>query len=361
MSQMDIQSRRKELAIEWMNIAGDCSERSVEIVSEDAVFESDAFPFLKTPQEYGKMMSQIVNVLPDFEMEFPIVTSDGEHVTILERGSGTHTGEPFGGPDGLPATGKKQTWRCVWLFRIEDKAGTLRITHVVKGFDFANVCRASGWPMPDDAMMAGMAEAGLQARHTHRWTLDTCAQTMTSFLCCGWIEGILPSKALPKSMSQTDIQSRRKELAIEWMNIAGDCSERSVKIVSEDAVFESDAFPFLKTPQEYGKMMSQIVNVLPDFDMEFPIVTSDGEYVTILERGSGTHTGEPFGGPDGLPATGKKQTWRCVWLFRIEDKAGTLRITHVVKGFDFANVCRASGWPMPDDAMMASMATAGTA
>ena len=59
-------------------------------------------------------------------------------------------------------------------------------------------------------------------------------------------------------MSQTDIQSRRKELAIAWMKIAGDCSE----MVSEDAVFESDALPFLKTPQEYGEMMSQILKAL---------------------------------------------------------------------------------------------------
>ena len=85
---------------------------------------------------------------------------------------------------------------------------------------------------------------------------------MTSFLRCRWTKGILPTKAPPKSISQTGIQARRKELAIEWMNIAGDCSERSVEIVSEDAVFESDAFPFLKTPQEYGKMMSQIVKAL---------------------------------------------------------------------------------------------------
>jgi steroid delta-isomerase-like uncharacterized protein len=69
------------------------------------------------PEGQRQVMQRLWNAFPDARFEIEAISADGDTVICVGTMSGTHEGEL----SGIPATGKKVSWRQCNLFKVDDQ------------------------------------------------------------------------------------------------------------------------------------------------------------------------------------------------------------------------------------------------
>ena len=69
------------------------------------------------PEGQRQVMQRLWNAFPDASFEIEAIAADGSTVICVGTMSGTHEGEL----SGIPATGKKVSWRQCNLFKVDDR------------------------------------------------------------------------------------------------------------------------------------------------------------------------------------------------------------------------------------------------
>lgn len=107
------------------------------LLAEDTVWESDAFPMTFRGQEGARQFFQFyVGAFPDLSFELEQVLSEGDHVVVRWKSTGTHRGDL---PD-LPATNRTTSLHGCSVSEI--KGG--KITRAWVYFDNATLLRQLG-------------------------------------------------------------------------------------------------------------------------------------------------------------------------------------------------------------------------
>jgi steroid delta-isomerase-like uncharacterized protein len=133
------------------------------------------------------------------------------------------------------------------------------------------------------------------------------------------LAGVLPwacrtlLKERRPSMSESENEKITQDTFAAWN--AHD-AERYVEFISDDYVWESDAFPFPIRGREAVKTVMQMYfAAFPDIQFEIETTVASGNFVAKAWIATGTHKGEFLG----VPATNKRVSLRGCTMIELKD------------------------------------------
>ena len=88
-----------------------------ELLAKDYIYHGPGAFTVEKPEGYKQMMSSFRATFPDLKSEVPIITADGDYVTMYYTMVGTHTGADY---QGIPISGNKMNIWGIILRRIEN-------------------------------------------------------------------------------------------------------------------------------------------------------------------------------------------------------------------------------------------------
>jgi steroid delta-isomerase-like uncharacterized protein len=92
-----------------------------ELCGENYIWHGEAGPTalneVRGRENFKKAVAEFTDAMPDLKVTIHDMVAEGDKVAIRITESGTHTGADFAG---VPPTGKRITWDCIGIYRIEN-------------------------------------------------------------------------------------------------------------------------------------------------------------------------------------------------------------------------------------------------
>ena len=252
-----------------------------------------------TKANYGGDGS-FLKAFPDGRADQIALIGEGDHVFWYGWGNATHTGGPFGG---FPASGKRLEWAAWDYFhclggKIVERWGT-------------------------HCAVNRMQQMGVIKTDKPPYV----KKPVVPFSNAGVTEAVRDKNKLTVWRFYHEVVNQRKLGAVD---------ELMVKDVVDHRDDPAPAGGTAGVKRKYG----QFLESFPDARALYLVMVAEGNLVFWLGRTDVTHTGAPF---LGVPASGKKMSWKAMALFRLAEG----NIAEMWAQHDEGSLMRQLGRPLP--------------